>query len=200
MEQTKYRGPAAAFDKFLKVIQYVLLAAAVAALVMIPLALILGDDLVADTSVFQLGNIELRLAGRTGLYLNESRLKLSLVMQFVTALAYLASSWYVLRVMRQMLAPLIAGQPFRPASGQIQNLAWTVLIGGGVAEIAHAIGQVAAVRTYRLDSIFKMPPVAAVNNLYDLHLWFVGVALALFFLAYVFQCSEPREEEDEEDE
>ena len=199
MEQMNPRGPAAAFDKFLKVMQIVLLAGAIAVLLLIPLALILGDDLVADTSVLALGNIELRLAGRTGLYLNESRLKLSLVMQFVTALAYLASSWYALRVMRQMLAPLIAGEPFRPASGQLQNLAWTVLIGGGVAEIAHAIGQVAAVRTYRLDSIFKMPPVAALNNLYDLHLWFVGVALALFFLAYVFQCSEPREDDWEDE-
>ena len=80
----------------------------------------------------------------------------------------------------------------------MRKRAWTVLIGGGIAEVGRTLAGVFELRAYRLDTLLKTDAVASISYDYSIRLWFVVAALILFFLSYVFRCGEQLQKESDE--
>ena len=199
MENTKLSKGAAIIDRILKILQGFALAGVIVAAIFIPLTLILGQKIVADASSLELGVVTLKLAGDASAYLDEGNLKVSIVCVLICLILISAAAWYCIRVLREILVPMKAGQPFaRGISAKIRKLAWTVLIGGGVAEMGGVLAEVFETRAYHLERLLDMDRIASVAYRFDVDLWFLGVALVLFFLSFIFRYGEELQREADE--
>ena len=199
MENTKLSKGAAIIDRILKILQGFALAGVIVAAIFIPLTLILGQKIVADASSLTLGVVTLKLAGDASAYLDEGNLKVSIVCVLICMILISAAAWYCIRVLREILVPMKAGQPFaRGISARIRKLAWTVLIGGGVAEMGGVLAEVFETRAYHLERLLDMDRIAAVAYNFDVDLWFLGAALVLFFLSFIFRYGEELQREADE--
>ena len=199
MENTKLSKGAAIIDRILKILQGFALAGVIVAAIFIPLTLILGRKIVADASSLELGVVTLKLAGDASAYLDEGNLKVSIVCVLICVILISAAAWYCIRVLREILVPMKAGQPFaRGISAKIRKLAWTVLIGGGVAEMGRVLAEVFETRAYHLERLLNMDRIAAVAYNFDVDLWFLGAALVLFFLSFIFRYGEELQREADE--
>ena len=199
MENTKLSKGAAIIDRILKILQGFALAGVIVAAIFIPLTLILGQKIVADASSLELGVVTLRLAGDASAYLDEGNLKVSIVCVLICMILISAAAWYCIRVLREILVPMKAGQPFaRGISAKIRKLAWTVLIGGGVAEMGGVLAEVFETRAYHLERLLDMDRIATVAYNFDVDLWFLGAALVLFFLSFIFRYGEELQREADE--
>lgn len=199
MENTKMRKSAAVVDRVLKIVQGFMTAGEIVCAIFIPLTLIFGQKVVANADSVSMGGVQLHLIGDPAVYLDLANLKFSIVAMLVAAIFTLAASWYCLRVLRQILVPMKAGQPFaRGVSGQVRKLGWTVLVAGGIAEISRAVGAVLEMRAYQVETLMDSSVVADVTANYQISLWFVVTALILFFLSYVFRYGEALQQESDE--
>ncbi len=199
MENTKLSKGAAIIDRTLKILQGFALAGVIVSAIFIPLTLILGRKIVADASSLELGVVTLKLAGDASAYLDEGNLKVSIVCVLICIILISAAAWYCIRVLREILVPMKAGQPFaRGISAKIRKLAWTVLIGGGVAEMGRVLAEVFETRAYHLERLLNMDRIAAVAYNFDVDLWFLGAALVLFFLSFIFRYGEELQREADE--
>ena len=199
MENTKLSKGAAVIDRILKILQGFALAGVIVSAIFIPLTLILGRKIVADASSLELGVVTLKLAGDASAYLDEGNLKVSIVCVLICLILISAAAWYCIRVLREILVPMKAGQPFaRGISAKIRKLAWTVLIGGGVAEMGRVLAEVFETRAYHLERLLDMDRIAAVAYNFDVDLWFLGAALVLFFLSFIFRYGEELQREADE--
>lgn len=199
METEKLTRSAAVIDRILKVLQGFAVAGVIVAAVFIPLALILGEKILALTSTLIIGPLELRLVGDPAAYLDLPNLKLCIIVSLVGMLLVAAATWYCLRVLREILAPMKAGSPFAAGiSGKLRTLAWTVLIGGGIAEAGRALYSVFEPRAFQIERLLNPDAVASVGYHWSFGLSFVVTALILFFLSYVFRCGEALQKEADE--
>ena len=199
MENTKLSKGAAIIDRILKILQGFALAGVIVAAIFIPLTLILGRKIVADASSLELGVVTLKLAGDASAYLDEGNLKVSIVCVLICLILISAAAWYCIRVLREILVPMKAGQPFaRGISAKIRKLAWTVLIGGGVAEMGGVLAEVFETRAYHLERLLNMDRIASVAYRFDVDLWFLGAALVLFVLSFIVRYGEELQREADE--
>ena len=199
METAKLTRGATVADRILKILQGFAMAGVIVAAIFIPLTLILGQKIVADASTVELGVLKIRLTGDPAAYLDAANLKASIVCVLVCLIVASAAVWYCLRVLRETLAPMKAGTPFAAGiSGKIRKLAWSVLIGGGVAEIGSVAADIFEMRAYQIDRFLNMDLISAVTYDWDVNLWFLGVALLLFFLSIVFRYGEELQREADE--
>ncbi|MBQ6266206.1 MAG: hypothetical protein IJK64_00370 [Clostridia bacterium] len=199
METAKLTRGATVADRILKILQGFAMAGVIVAAIFIPLTLILGQKIVADASTVELGVLKIRLTGDPAAYLDAANLKASIVCVLVCLIVASAAVWYCLRVLRETLAPMKAGTPFAAGiSGKIRKLAWSVLIGGGVAEIGSVAADIFEMRAYQIDRFLNMDLISAVTYDWDVNLWFLGVALLLFFLSFVFRYGEELQREADE--
>ena len=199
MENTKLSKGAAIIDRILKILQGFALAGVIVSAIFIPLTLILGRKIVADASSLELGVVTLKLAGDASAYLDEGNLKVSIVCVLICLILISAAAWYCIRVLREILVPMKAGRPFhRGISAKIRKLAWTVLVGGGIAELSTVLAEVFETRAYHMERLLNMDRVAAVAYSWDLDLWFVIAAIILFFLSLIFRYGEELQREADE--
>ena len=199
MENTKLSKGAAIIDRILKILQGFALAGVIVSAIFIPLTLILGRKIVADASSLELGVVTLKLAGDASAYLDEGNLKVSIVCVLICLILISAAAWYCIRVLRESLIPMKEGRPFaRGISAKIRKLAWTVLIGGGVAEMGGVLAEVFETRAYHLERLLNMDRIASVAYHFDVDLWFLAVALVLFFLSFIFRYGEELQREADE--
>ena len=199
MENTKLSKGAAIIDRILKILQGFAVAGVIVSAIFIPLTLIFGKKIVADASSLELGVVTLKLAGDAAAFLDESNLKLSIVCVLVCLMVISAAFWYCIRVLREILVPMKAGRPFAPGiSGKIRKLAWSVLIGGGVAEMSGVLAEVFETRAYHMERLLNMDRIASVAYNFDADLWFLAAALVLFFLSFIFRYGEELQREVDE--
>ena len=200
MENTKLTRGAAVADRVLKLLQGFALAGVIVAAIFIPLTLILGTKIIANASALDLGALRLTLHGNGLDFLDAGKIKLSIIVMLVGVMLTCAAVWYGLRVLRGIVAPMkTAGTPFAAGvADKIRSLAWTVLIGGAVAEISRAVSAVFETRAYRLERLLNMDALAGLSYNWTVNLWFVAAALILFFLSYVFRCGETLQQESDE--
>lgn len=199
MEVKKLIKSASVMDRILKILQGFLIAGMIVSAVFIPLTAILGEKIIADASSLNFGNLTVRFAGDPASYLNYDSVKLSIILTLIAALLACAAGWYCLRVLRQILSPMKEGRPFENGiAARVRKLAWTVLIGGGIVEFCHQLSTIFNFKAYRLEELFQNQNVAEVSTNLSLRLWFVGGALLLFFLSYVFRRGEDLQKESDE--
>jgi len=199
MENSKLIKSAAVFDRILKIVQGFLLAGVIVAAVFILLTAIFGEKIIADSSTLTLGQLKLTLSGTQADYLDIGRVKLSLFVMLASEIVALAAGWYCLKKLRGVLAPMKEGRPFEQGSAdRIRKLGWVVLICGGVAEIGVAVGKAFELMAYDISFLKGVPEVADVSVIYNINLWFVAVALLVFFLSYIFRYGETLQQESDE--
>ncbi len=199
MENAKLSKSAAVIDRILKILQGFAIAGVIVAALFIPLTLILGKKIIADASSLELGVVTLKLAGDMSAYLDETNIKASIVCVLVCLIVVSAATWTCFRVLRQILVPMKEGRPFAAGiSGKIRKLAWTVLVGGGIAELSTVLAEVFETRAYHMERLLNMDRVAAVAYSWDLDLWFVIAAIILFFLSLIFRYGEELQREADE--
>lgn len=199
MNNEKFVKTSHVVDRLLKIVQGFLLAGVIVAAIFIPLTAILGDKIIADASTIELGRLSLTLSGDYRDYLDMSGIKLSIIMMLVSAIISCAVGWYCVKKLREILAPMKEGRPFETGiSERIRRLAFTVLIGGGIAEAGLAVGTVFEMKAYDLSKVINPSSVKAMSFSYSISLWFVVVALILLFLSFVFRYGEELQRESDE--
>lgn len=199
MENAKMKKSAAVIDRILKIVQGFAIAMGIVCLIFIPLTAILGTKIIADASHPKLGVLDLKLAGDPAAYLNVPDIKLSIIAVLAASILVLCAVWYCLRVLREILSPMKEGRPFEAGtSRKLRKLAWAVLVGGGVAEVARVLGAVFELKAYEIERLFDPALVSDVSFNYNIRLWFVVAALIIFFLSYVFRYGEELQREADE--
>ena len=199
MENTKLIRSATIMDRILKILQSFAAAGVIVAAIFIPLTAIFGEKIIASADTLSIGALKLELAGDPGSYLAVADIKVCIIVMLVGAILMSAAIWYCLKVLREILSPMKEGTPFAEGiSGKIRKLGWTVLIGGGIAELGSLVTEISEVQAYRIESLFNPAIVESYSFNCSMDLWFVAAALILFFLSYVFRCGEELQREADE--
>lgn len=199
MNSEKFVKSSVIIDRILKIVQGFLLAGIIVSAIFIPLTAILGEKVIANASTLTLGNLTIKLAGDFRSYLDLTGIKASIIVSLVSAIIALAVSWLCLKKFREILSPMKEGRPFENGiSDRIRRLAFTILLGGGIAEIGRAVGSVFELKAYDLGLLFDQPFIEQITFNYSISLWFVGAAFILFFLSYVFRYGEELQRESDE--
>lgn len=199
MKNEKFIKSSVVIDRILKIIQGFMVAGVVVAAIFIPLTAILGDKIIADASTVEFGTLSLALPGNFRDFLDMGSIKLSIIVMLVSALITCAVAWYCLKKLREIMIPMKDGRPFEAGVGsQIRRLAFTVLIGGGIAEVCRTVANAFEVKAYDLSKLFNPDVVKGISFDYDISLWFVVVALVLLFVSYIFRYGEDLQRESDE--
>lgn len=199
MENAKLTRSASVIDRFLKILQGFALAGMIVAAIFIPLTAILGEKIIASSDSLSVGALQFHLAGAPESYLDIPSIKVSIIVMLIGMILASAAGWYCLKVLREILSPMKEGNPFAEGiSGKIRKLAWTVLIGGGVAELGTLISEIFEVQAYRIESLLNPGVVESFTYNCSINLWFVIAAWILFFLSYVFRSGEALQKEADE--
>lgn len=186
-------------DRILKIVQGFLVAGVIVSAIFIPLTAVFGEKIIADASTVELGGLNIALAGDYHNYLDPSGIKMSIIVGLIIAIITCAVAWLCLRKIREILSPMKEGRPFEEGiSKKIRQLALIILVGGGIAEVGGAIAQVFAIKAYNLATLFNNAAIDYTTYNYNFSLWFVVVALILFFLSYVFHYGEELQRESDE--
>ena len=195
----KFMKTSKIIDRILKIVQGFLVAGVIVSAIFIPLTTVFGEKIIADASTVELGGLNIALAGDYHNYLDPSGIKMSIIVGLIIAIITCAVAWLCLRKIREILSPMKEGRPFEEGiSKKIRQLALIILVGGGIAEVGGAIAQVFAIKAYDLATLFNNAAIDYTTYNYNFSLWFVVVALILFFLSYVFHYGEELQRESDE--
>ena len=195
----KFMKTSKIIDRILKIVQGFLVAGVIVSAIFIPLTAVFGEKIIADASTVELGGLNIALAGDYHNYLDPSGIKMSIIVGLIIAIITCAVAWLCLRKIREILSPMKEGRPFAEGiSKRIRQLALIILVGGGIAEVGGAIAQVFAIKAYDLATLFNNASIDYTTYNYNFSLWFVVVALILFFLSYVFHYGEELQRESDE--
>ena len=199
MENTKLTRSATIMDRILKILQGFAAAGVIVAAIFIPLTAIFGEKIIASAGNLTLGAVKLELSGAMENYLDFANIKVSIIVMLIGTILVSAATWYGLKVLREILSPMKEGKPFAAGiSDKVRKLAWTVLIGGGVAEVGKLISEVSTAQAYQIERLVNPELVESFTYNCSLDLWFVVAALILFFLSYVFRSGEELQKEADE--
>lgn len=198
MDNTKLVQSASLLDRVLVIMQGLTAAVIIASAVFIPLTAVLGEKVIADASSLTLGSLKFNLNGSVN-FLDIQNFKSSIICSLACAILAAAATRYCIKVLREILAPMIEGIPFAAGiSNKIRKLAWVVLVGGFITEIGHAITASLEIKAYQIERLFNLEAISSVSYNFSLNLWFVITAMILFFLSYVFRCGEMLQKESDE--
>ena len=198
MDNTKLVQSASLLDRVLVIMQGLTAAVIIASAVFIPLTAVLGEKVIADASSLTLGSLKFNLNGSVN-FLDIQNFKSSIICSLACAILAAAATRYCIKVLREILAPMIEGTPFAAGiSNKIRKLAWAVLVGGFITEIGHAITASLEIKAYQIERLFNLEAISSVSYNFSLNLWFVITAMILFFLSYVFRCGEMLQKESDE--
>ena len=198
MDNTKLVQSASLLDRVLVIMQGLTAAVIIASAVFIPLTAVLGEKVIADASSLTLGSLKFNLNGSVN-FLDIQNFKSSIICSLACAILAAAATRYCIKVLREILAPMIEGIPFAAGiSNKIRKLAWAVLVGGFITEIGHAITASLEIKAYQIERLFNLEAISSVSYNFSLNLWFIITAMILFFLSYVFRCGEMLQKESDE--
>ena len=184
-------------DRILKILQGFTIGFGIAAAVFIILAYVIGEGIVKDASLVELGDLSLRLqeAAVPGF----EALRTGIVIKLAAVVVMMAAGWYLLHVIRAILVPMKEGRPFEEGtSPKIVKLAWTELIGGAVIECCRVFGQIAELKGYDIGKLIHPETVLSYDYTYAFRFDFVIVGLILLFIALIFKYGENLQQEADE--
>lgn len=198
MENTRLQKTANVIDVIVKIVRGFALAAAIVCAIFIPLMLIFRDKMISYTGDIYIGGVNIKLACDPLQAVDMSKLIAGICIELGAVIVSAMFAWYFLGVTRSILSPMKEGRPFETGiSDKIRKLGWTTLIGGGVSELVKAIAQTLQFNSYNIEKLVS-PAVKELNYSADFSFWFVGAALIIFFLAYIFRYGEGLQKESDE--
>ena len=199
MNQTKMMKTSGVIDKLFNLVQIIMAIGGVVVIIAIIVMLVFGDRILqaADVSL-SLGELSLSLKDLSQV-VDISALKISMIFDLAAAAVLLAFVWYVVRLLRTLLAPMKEGRPFdNGASNVIRRLAWAVLIGGAVNELIGMIAVFVETKAIYFTALFHTEAVTGHTIDHVIDVSFVLTALVLFLLSYIFRYGEELQKESDE--
>lgn len=203
-------------DKILKVLQGFAIAGMIIAVIFLVLTAIFGEKAIVgetvaltekiglqkklvDASTVEVAGMDVKLNGEPAEFLNIPWAVGYLCCVLGTLLISCGASWFGLRALRNILSSMKEGEVFAEGiSRKIRNLGTTVLIGGGIAEVASKVTEVVHMRAYNWDVLLNKAMVAEIDYGSQISFWFALAALVLYFLSFVFLCGEQLQKESDE--
>lgn len=187
-------------DKFLKIVQYLLVAAAIACAIFGVLVTVRGEKMIADAGRLNLGVIEIRLSGDGMEYVDMARVKSTFVIKLTAYIIIFGAARYFIGIVRELLVPMKEGRPFESGvSKKIMKLSRTTFIAGFIIEVVSALARSLEVGCCDLERIFNMTAVESISDgIRPKFLWFIIPGLVLAFLSFVFMYGEELQRQSDE--
>lgn len=102
-------------------------------------------------------------------------------------------------LVRKILDPMKKGRPFEEGiPAYIRQIAKTVLIGGGIAELLGVAERFLLTKAYPMDEIFSSAVVSKTEYLFTFELDFIWIACIILFLSYIFSYGQVLQKESDE--
>lgn len=197
MNNSKIIKSSIIIDRILRILQGFMIAFAAVSAIFIILSFTIGEKIVQDASFIELGNLTI--------YLSQdaipafSALRKGIVISLVTIIFTVATGWYLLYVIRQILNPMKDGRPFEIGiSSKVRKLAWVTLFGGAIIEACRVFGTVAELKAYDMSILLNSETVLMYSYNYSFDVSFVIIAAILFFLSLCFKYGESLQQESDE--
>ena len=170
---------------------------------------IVGACIIAAAAVLLFGLDDASMIEFTGLelgFLNFELAQMDLAMIRSTflcimlpAFVVLGFGWLVLRVIRQILAPMKKGQPFDTAvSAKLRKLCWLTLGGGFLSQASAMAAAVWMYKACDFATLFLNEKITGVEMKLDMDLTFVVLALIWYMLSCVFRYGEELQRQSDE--
>lgn len=202
MNQTKMMKTSGVIDKIFNLVQIIMAIGGVVVIIAAIVMIAFGDRILQDLQdadiSLSLGELSLRLSNLSQA-VDISALKISMIFDLAAAAVLLGFGWYVVRLLRTLLAPMKEGRPFDSgASKVIRRLAWAVLIGGAVNAVVGAIATFIETRAIYFTVLFHTEAVTGYTMNHVIDSGFLLTALVLFLLSYIFRYGEELQKESDE--
>lgn len=187
-------------DKFLKIVQHLLVAAAIVCAVFGVLVTVRGENMIVYAAKLDLGVLEILLSGDGMEYVDIARLKSVILIKLTAYIIIFGAARYFIGIFRELLVPMKEGRPFESGiSKKIMKLSRTTFIAGFIIEFVSALARSLEVGCYDLERLFNMTAVERISDgIRPNCWWFIITGLVLAFLSFVFMYGEELQRQSDE--
>ena len=187
-------------DTILKVVYKILQVGGIIIFVGVGICLIagaLGQLPPAELTSVSFGDVELIFAEPQ--IVDNSFMAIEMGTTLVMALLAIAVTCYLIRVLRKVLVPMIAGQPFDgTVSTNIKKLGITIIVSGIIIDLIEVIGSNLAFYMYDISELFLSENIGRVMINGEIGLGNVLVGVLVIMLSYVFRYGEQLQQQADE--
>jgi len=187
-------------DTILKVVYKILQVGGIIIFVGVGICLIagaLGQLPPAELTSVSFGDVELIFAEPQ--IVDNSFMVIEMGTTLVMALLAIAVTCYLIRVLRKVLVPMIAGQPFDgTVSTNIKKLGITIIVSGIIIDLIEVIGSNLAFYMYDISELFLSENIGRVMINGEIGLGNVLVGVLVIMLSYVFRYGEQLQQQADE--
>ena len=186
-------------DTILKVVYRILQVAGVIIFVSIGICVaaeLLGQLPMAEISGISISDVEFEFA--EPMMVSTTFLVVDMSTVMVMALIVIATTCYLIKVLRNVLTPMIAGQPFGgTVSGNIKKLGIAIIVGGIILDVAQAVGSSVLLYRYNIPSLLS-ENISHINVNSEISLSNVLIGVLVIMLSYVFRYGEELQKQADE--
>ena len=156
----------------------------------------------ADTGIegnwsLTLGNVKLALAEGVA---ETAQMKVMLISLTITMIVMTIFTCYFIKILRNILAPMIQGQPFvGTVSGDLKKLGILLIVNSVVFGLVNAIGNAAIFSAFDISNLLLSDKIVGVStnfSIIDTKTIFIGILVIL--LSHVFSYGEKLQQQDDE--
>ncbi|MBP3578562.1 MAG: DUF2975 domain-containing protein [Lachnospiraceae bacterium] len=187
-------------DTILKVVYKILQVGGIIIFVGVGICLIagaLGQLPPAELTSVSFGDVELIFAEPQ--IVDNSFMAIEMGTTLVMALIAIAVTCYLIKVLRKVLVPMIAGQPFDgTVSTNIKKLGITIIVSGIIIDLIEVIGSNLAFYMYDISELFLSENIGKVMINGEIGLGNVLVGVLVIMLSYVFRYGEQLQQQADE--
>ncbi len=187
-------------DKVLKFVYWFSIVVGVMAFAGVTCCLIayaMGLITMTEISAASFGNVDITL--KEPVQIAGSYLVAELVIALVVVMVVLSVSCYIIRLLRNVLVPMKAGQPFGgTVSRDIKKLGLTVAIGGIIMDFVQIVGNNVVFMIQNVEELLLSDLVSSVTLQYDINLSTVLLGVLVVMLSHVFHYGEELQQQADE--
>lgn len=187
-------------DTILKVVYKLLQVAGIIIFVGVGICLVaeaLGKLPPAELASISFSDVELQFAEPQ--IVDNTFMAIQIGTTMVMALIAIAITCYLIKVLRRVLEPMKAGQPFDgTVSNNIKKLGITIIAGGLVIDTLEAIGSNLAFYMYDVAKLFLTDNISKIMVNSEISLDSVLVGVLVIMLSYVFRYGEELQQQADE--
>ena len=198
MKHTKLTKTACTLDTFAKVFHGIASAVAVVLIVFAILVILFGEKMYQTDSVsLDLDYLKLYLSDEYQVITDT--LKIYTILGLLVSSALCVAACYATRHLRAVLAPMKDARPFEEdAPAHLRKIAWTVLGGGAVIQLAGIAERMLMANAYSIKKILTSPAIREIEYVYTMDFGFVFVFVVIMFLSYIFAYGHALQQESDE--
>ena len=187
-------------DTILKVVYKILQVAGIILLVSVGICMIAQFvDKLPTTELTSVTVSDVELIFKEPMMIDSANAVIEMVVTLIMALLVIALTCYMVKQLRNVLAPMIEGQPFKgTVSGNIKKLGIAVIVSGLVGDVAESVMSNFAFYMYDIAELILSDNISEimVNSEISLDSILVGVLVIMF--SHVFRYGEELQQQADE--